>query len=154
MKLRSSCRRIPMPSRNKAAKFKLPSKGRSANMRAVRSTGNGTTEWRLRALMIRSRVSSWRLRMPNVPGSPDFVFPKSRLAVFVDGCFWHGCPRCGHIPRTNRSYWRAKIARNKRRDNIISKTLRALKYRVVRIWECQLRNDPNRCLHRIVRATR
>jgi DNA mismatch endonuclease (patch repair protein) len=60
---------------------------------------------------------------PNIIGNPDLVIQEARVAVFVDGCFWHGCPRCGHIPRTNRAYWTAKLARNKRRDRAISKAL-------------------------------
>ena len=123
-------------------------------MRAIRSSGNKTTERRLSALLKSRRIRGWRSQPRNIPGKPDFVIDQKRIAIFVDGCFFHGCPRCGHIPRTNRTYWAAKIARNKRRDKAISKALRALGYRVTRIWECQLREDPNRCLRRIFRAMR
>jgi DNA mismatch endonuclease (patch repair protein) len=85
-------------------------------------------------------------------GKPDFVIEQRHVAIFVDGCFFHGCPHCGHIPRTNRAYWAAKIARNKQRDSAISRALRALGYRVIRIWECQLKRRPTWCLNRIVRA--
>jgi DNA mismatch endonuclease (patch repair protein) len=82
---------------------------------------------------------------------PDFFFARRRVAVFVDGCFWHGCPRCGHIPKTNSAYWGAKIARNRTRDARISRALRAQGYSVLRIWECDLRSRPERCVRRIQR---
>jgi DNA mismatch endonuclease (patch repair protein) len=124
-------------------------KQRSRNMREIKASSNATTELRLRALLMRSHTQGWRVRPSEVPGVPDFLFEDERIAVFVDGCFWHGCPRCGHIPLTNRRYWVAKLARNKRRDRAISKTLKSLGYRVTRIWECQLRAAPKRCLARL-----
>lgn len=73
--------------------FKSPGKTRSDNMRAIRSTRNATTEKRLISLFLRQRMRGWRVRPGDVPGSPDFVFPERRVAVFVDGCFFHGCPQ-------------------------------------------------------------
>ena len=130
--------------------FKKPTKMRSRNMRAILSFGNKTTERRLASLFREKNIRGWRAQPRNVPGRPDFVIEKKRVAVFVDGCFFHGCPHCGHIPRTNRAYWTAKITRNKRRDLAVSKALRGLGYRVIRIWECQLRKKPARCLARIL----
>jgi DNA mismatch endonuclease Vsr len=127
---------------------------RSDNMRAIRSFGNTTTENRLKAMLVRRAVAGWMLHPAGVPGNPDFFFPGQRLAIFVDGCFWHSCPRCGHIPRTNRSYWLPKLARNKRRDRETSKALKALGYRVTRIWECQLKSTPKRCVARILNTMR
>jgi DNA mismatch endonuclease (patch repair protein) len=134
--------------------FETPPEKRSRNMRAIRSSGNKTTERRLSALLKTHRIRGWRSQPRNILGKPDFVFKQKHITIFVDGCFFHGCPRCGHIPRTNRTYWAAKIARNKRRDKAISKALRALGYRVTRIWECKLREDPKRCLRRILRAAK
>jgi DNA mismatch endonuclease (patch repair protein) len=71
-------------------------------------------------------------------GKPDFVFPKSRLTVFVDGCFWHGCPKHGHTPRSNTAYWRKKIARNIERDQEVNRELKKRGWRVFRIWEHEL----------------
>jgi DNA mismatch endonuclease Vsr len=129
--------------------FKRPGETRSGNMRAIRSSSNRTTERRLRAFLVQNAIKGWKLHPPNMPGNPDLLVPIRRVAVFVDGCFWHGCPRCGHIPKTNRAYWRAKIARNKQRDRKSAKELRALGFRVVRIWECQLAKRPASCLRRI-----
>jgi DNA mismatch endonuclease, patch repair protein len=130
--------------------FKRPAEKRSQNMRAIRSFGTKTTEKRLASLLREHRIRGWRSQPRNIAGKPDFVVQRRRVAVFVDGCFFHGCPHCGHIPWTNRAYWTAKIARNRRRDLMVSKALKELGYRVVRIWECQLRSKAERCLGRIL----
>ncbi len=130
----------------------IVSRARSENMRAIRSFGNRTTEIHLKALLIQRGISGWKLRDAHVLGAPDFYFPTERLAVFVDGCFWHGCPKCGHIPKTNRAYWRAKIARNQARDRRISRQLRALRFSVIRLRECDLKARKLECLRRIQRA--
>lgn len=125
---------------------------RSRNMRAIKSTSNATTELRLRALLVRNRIAGWKVRAPSVLGCPDFFFPKDRVAVFVDGCFWHGCPKCGHIPKTNKPYWSEKLARNKRRDARIRRILGSEGIKVVRLWECDLRNSPQSCLKKLFNA--
>jgi len=81
-------------------------------------------------------------------GSPDFVFPIKRVAVFVDGCFWHGCPKCYRRPKSSRKYWDAKAARNKARDKAVSAALRKGGWRVLRVWEHELKN-PNNCIQRL-----
>jgi len=70
---------------------------------------------------------------------PDFVFPEPRVAVFIDGCFWHGCPLHGTKPAGNADFWRAKLAINQARDRFVTKMLRRRKWTVLRIWEHQLR---------------
>ena len=132
--------------------FKRSRASRSRNMRAIRSTGNRTTEMRLISLMLDRELRGWSVRPKQVPGTPDFVFARKHLAVFCDGCFFHGCPRCGHVPRTNTAYWKAKLVRNRRRDARISRKLRSMGYSVIRIWECHLRKRPAWCLKRIERA--
>src|SRR5687767_2514013 len=88
---------------------------RSAIMSRVRSRGNRSTEVALASALRKWKVAGWRRHLP-MTGNPDFCFPDLQLALFVDGCFWHGCARHGSIPDSNRDYWAAKIARNKRRD--------------------------------------
>ena len=84
---------------------------------------------------------------------PDFVFPRLRLAVFVDGCFWRGCPLHGAKPKTNAGFWRRKIAANRARDRLVGRTLRALGWRVLRVWEHELtRKNERRLLARLRRA--
>ena len=121
-------------------------------MRAIRSNGNRSTELRVKAILVRGAVCGWKVNEKSILGSPDFFFPKERVVVFVDGCFWHCCPKCGHIPRTNKVYWQAKISRNRARDARITRMLRKSGFHVVRLWECDLRQRPNVCLGRIRRA--
>lgn len=129
--------------------FTKPNEARSRNMRAIIGARNRTTEWRLRAMMVHTGIKGWKLRPASCAGSPDFVFPVRRVAVFVDGCFWHGCPHCGHVPKTNARYWSAKIARNRRRDMRARRALNRAGYSVMRIWECALRDHPERCVRRV-----
>lgn len=83
---------------------------------------------------------------------PDFLFPKARLAVFVDGCFWHGCPKHATKPKNNRAFWVRKLAGNKVRDKLVNRTLRRAGWRVVRIWECAVQKKPTACLKQILGA--
>ena len=107
---------------------------RSAVMSAIRSRGNRGTELRLLALFREHGVTGWRRQLP-LPGRPDFAFPKAKVAVFTDGCFWHGCPRCYQRPQSNKKFWDTKIARNRARDRAVSRELRRRGWRVVLIWE-------------------
>ena len=86
----------------------------------------------------------YRLQRKDLPGRPDIVFPGRRTALFVHGCFWHGhdCPRGARAPKTNADYWRAKIARNRARDGDTTEALMALGWRVLTVWECELK-DPD-----------
>ena len=108
-------------------------------MRRVRSRGNKTTEIKFVTILRQARITGWR-RHYKIEGKPDFAFPVSRTAVFVDGCFWHGCPRCYTTPRTNRRFWRRKLRRNKARDRLVTKALAGQGWRVLRFWECTLRS--------------
>jgi DNA mismatch endonuclease, patch repair protein len=116
---------------------------RSRNMASIRSKGNATTEHAFLKLLRAFGISGWR-RHPSLPGKPDFVFRSKRLAVFVDGCFWHGCPRCFKMPGDNRTYWNIKILTNRRRDRRRSRQLRSLGWRVLRIWEHALKSPEGR----------
>lgn len=74
-----------------------------------------------------------------VSGKPDFVFRSERVAIFVDGCFWHGCAACNRFPTTNIEYWDSKIARNRKRDRTVAAQLRSEGWKVLRIWEHELK---------------
>lgn len=122
---------------------------RSRVMAAVRSTGNKTTEVQLRLALVRAAICGWRMHNRDVPGRPDFFFAEKKLAVFVDGCFWHGCRKCGHVPRTRSGFWAAKIRRNRQRDRQIDAALRAAGITPVRVWEHQLTADTAACIEAI-----
>ena len=117
----------------------ISKKERSALMAKVRSKGNRSTEEKVEAALRSARIKGWKKHTKDVPGCPDFYFPKSRLAVFVDGCFWHACPKCGRLPLSNAEYWTSKIDSNRRRDNRIRRQLRREGFHVMRIWEHELK---------------
>ena len=125
---------------------------RSDVMSRIRGSGNRDTELRLIALFREHGITGWR-RNAKVFGKPDFVFPKVRVAVFVDGCFFHGCPRHATMPKTNRAFWAEKLSRNKARDRKVTRTLRADGWCVLRVWECALtRRRSPASVRRIARA--
>src|SRR5262245_31607980 len=109
-------------------------------MRAVRA--KDTRPEMIVRRLAHSRGLRFRVHRKDLPGKPDIVFPKWRTAVFVNGCFWHqhsNCSKAG-IPRRNREFWQAKLARNVERDRAASKQLTALGWRVCVIWECETRD--------------
>jgi len=116
---------------------------RSRTMSAIRGKHNRTTELRLRMAFIRKGIKGWQLNAVELPGKPDFYFENSRLAVFVDGCYWHGCARCGHIPKTRSQFWAAKIKRNQQRDRQKQIALRKLGISTIRVWEHELKDGLN-----------
>jgi DNA mismatch endonuclease (patch repair protein) len=129
----------------RALRLKLPngrfgdvSVGHSARMRAIKDKGNRSTEVRARAILVRCGTSGWVLHPGGLPGKPDFYFPKARVVLFVDGCYWHGCAKCRHAQSTNLAYWSAKIERNMHRDRSNNRRLRKAGLRVVRVWEHEL----------------
>lgn len=128
----------------------LTKRKRSEVMAAISSTGNRTTELRLLAILRAHGITGWRRHQP-LTGKPDFVFRREHLAVFVDGCFWHGCPWHCRMPKSKRSYWEPKIGRNKARDKTIGRALQQAGWKVHRIWEHSL-NDPSAVIKRLNEA--
>jgi DNA mismatch endonuclease (patch repair protein) len=108
---------------------------RSKIMASVRSEGNLTTEILLGQLLRAAGVRGYRKHWP-VQGKPDFAWPGRKIAVFVDGCFWHGCTKCKSLPTSNVKFWKNKIENNRRRDRRVTRALRRQGWKVVRIWEC------------------
>lgn len=122
---------------------------RSSIMRAVRSRGNKSTEARLRAALIREGFRGWNVGARHLPGKPDFIFYTERLVIFVDGCFWHGCPVCYRRPKSNQEYWDAKVKGNILRDRKSDCELAEMGWKVCRIWEHEVRENLEECLWRI-----
>lgn len=106
-------------------------------MRLVLSDRNQSTELRMVDLMREHRIAGWR-RGQKLTGKPDFVFRHKRVAVFVDGCFWHGCPKHLRKPNSRQDYWNVKLARNQARDKVVNRSLRKAGWTVIRVWECDL----------------
>ncbi|MCL4260873.1 MAG: DNA mismatch endonuclease Vsr [Anaerolineales bacterium] len=112
-------------------------KKRSEIMRAIKSRGNASTERKLIQLFKTNKISGWR-RNSIIFGRPDFVFPQRRVALFADGCFWHGHGCRNLTPAQNAEYWQKKIQRNIERDKEVTKALKKQNWQVVRIWECEI----------------
>ena len=89
---------------------------------------------------------------PAIPGRPDFGNKYRKIAIFVDGCFWHGCPLCYREPTSNVGYWRAKIARNRANDDKVAKGLKNAGYTVMRFWEHDILNNALDCVLRSLEA--
>jgi DNA mismatch endonuclease (patch repair protein) len=106
-------------------------------MSLIRSHGNKATELRLIEIFREYGITGWR-RNQALLGKPDFTFRRERVVVFVDGCFWHGCPKCYKRPGSNQEFWDAKIANNRKRDRHVGRELRREGWKVVRIWQHQL----------------
>lgn len=128
------------------------SEGTAKAMRGNRATGT-SPEVHLRQALWAAGVRCYRKNVRRLPGTPDLVFARSRLCVFVHGCFWHGCERCSRNlkPALNATYWQAKIAQNRERDTRHRAKLTAAGWRVAVIWECQLNEDRNAVVESIVR---
>ena len=110
---------------------------RSEIMRAVKSKGNKSTELKLIEIFEEYGIKGWR-RNYKLLGHPDFVFPKSRIVVFADGCFWHGHNCRNTQPAENAEYWKNKIQKNIERDKRITEELTKKGWIVIRIWECEI----------------
>lgn len=111
---------------------------RSNIMQKVRSSGNKSTELKLIEIFREEHIAGWKRNYP-VKGHPDFVFLNKKIAVFVDGCFWHGHDCRNTRPSDNQEYWQRKRERNIRHDKEITVLFESRGWRVLRIWECELK---------------
>ncbi len=119
---------------------------RSKNMASIRSVGNKSTEMALVSLLRQSKITGWRRHSKAAVGRPDFIFSKQKTAVFVDGCFWHGCKKHCIMPKSNKAYWGSKIIRNKSRDLAVNRLYRAKGWKVIRIWEHEVRKNSDKIM--------
>jgi DNA mismatch endonuclease, patch repair protein len=122
---------------------------RSRIMASVKSRNTKSTEIKFISLLKEKGITGWRRNYP-LTGKPDFVFSHAKIAVFIDGCFWHGCPRHCRMPSSNVNYWNAKIEKNEIRDKKITKVLKMKGWQVIRIWEHEIKKGRlNQKLERI-----
>ena len=112
---------------------------RSRIMRSVKSTRNKSTEQRLIQFFKENKITGWR-RNYKLFGKPDLVFPATRVVIFTDGCFWHGHDCRNTKPKANELYWKSKIEKNRLRDDFVSKVLIEKGWKVIRLWECSLKD--------------
>ena len=132
--------------------FRNVSPARSRAMGKVRGKGNKSTESRLRFALVSAGIHGWKLHPKDITACPDFYFTTERLAVFVDGCFWHGCTKCGHVPKTNPGFWKTKLKRNRMRDRRHTRMLKEQGIVVIRFWEHELRESLTSCVEKVLAA--
>ncbi len=132
------------------AKKRLAISGSVKSMRSNRGKGTGP-ELTLRRALWASGLRGYRVNVAKLPGKPDILFPRAKVAVFVHGCFWHGCEKCSHFtyPKANAKFWREKINRTRERDKENESRLRALGYSVQTIRECELSESVSVAVERI-----
>ena len=118
-------------------------------MSHIRGKGNKDTELAMIRILRSHHISRWRQNQA-VLGKPDFIFPKRKVALFVDGCFWHRCPKHSNVPKNNQDFWKRKLEGNKNRDIHVSRELGKTGWKVIRIWEHELKN-PSRVAVKILR---
>jgi DNA mismatch endonuclease (patch repair protein) len=117
---------------------------RSFNMSQVKSRNTGL-ELRLKKLLRASGMKNYRVTY-KLFGNPDIVFTKNKIALFIDGCFWHKCKLHFHPPETRRDFWLKKIEGNVKRDRLVNKELRRINWRVVRFWQHEIEENPESVL--------
>lgn len=131
--------RSPIPKNDSISKVMSSNKGK-----------NTKPELNLRKVLWKVGLRGYRIHWKKMPGRPDIVFTKKRLAIFVNGCYWHRCPHCKlSLPKTNLAFWEIKFNVNKERDkqNIIE--LEKLGWKVLVVWECQLKEDIDKVISTI-----
>mgnify|MGYP005851435249 FL=1 len=127
----------------------LTKKQRSYNMARIKSKNTGP-ELVLRKLLSKNKVRGYRLHY-KIFGNPDLVFPEKRLAIFIDGCFWHKCPVCFIKPTSHVKFWEQKIRNNLKRDKEVNKFLAKNNWKVLRIWEHEIEKNPEKICLKIIK---
>ncbi|MCB9185407.1 MAG: very short patch repair endonuclease [Flavobacteriales bacterium] len=123
--------RSPKPLNERVSKY----------MRSNKSK-NTKPEILLRKALWNAGIRGYRLHWKKAPGKPDIAFPGKRIAIFLNGCFWHRCPKCNlSLPKNNRSFWEEKFSRNVERDQEKITALENENWTVITIWECELKED-------------
>jgi DNA mismatch endonuclease (patch repair protein) len=113
---------------------------------------NTKPEIELKEALRKAGATGYSSHIKALPGKPDIVYPKNKLAIFINGCFWHQCPYCKpSLPISHKSFWKSKFAANKLRDSAKSAELKAMGWRAMTVWECQWKRAPKRQLMRIIR---
>jgi len=125
----------------------LTKKERSYNMSQIKGK-NTKPEIKLRKELFSSGLKGYRIHK-KIIGKPDIVFPKQKVAVFIDGCFWHKCPKCYQEPKTNNKFWSKKIGENRKRDKKINTQLKKEGWKILRFWEHELKANSSLCVEKI-----
>ena len=123
---------------------------RKKNMRNIRS--KGTKPERIISTKLKNRGIYFTRHVKKVYGKPDITFLRKKVAVFIDSDFWHRHPENFQMPKTNKDYWENKIQRNIERDKEVNHVLKNEGWTVIRIWESEIKNNPDKCIELILKA--
>ena len=128
----------------------IPKKHLTSEIMSRIKAKNTKPEIQLRKALRRGGIKHFQLHSQKLPGRPDISFPKKKLAIFVNGCYWHRCPFCKlNLPKTHLKFWRDKFRKNKARDKKKIRELNKLGWKVLVIWECQIKKDIDKITKRI-----
>jgi DNA mismatch endonuclease, patch repair protein len=133
----------------------VPKDANVSKMMSANKAKHTKPELAFRRALFAKRVTGYRLHYKRIPGRPDLVFVSKKLAIFINGCFWHRCPICNlPVPRHNTEFWSDKFKRNTERDQKKISDLQAVGWRVIVIWECELSKDVKLKVKEIEKALR
>jgi len=127
----------------------LTQEQRKLNMSRIRAKNTGP-EVKLRKMLYAADIRGYRIHY-KLPGKPDIVFTKKKIVIFIDGCFWHKCPVCFQEPETRKEFWLKKIQSNIDRDKKVNEQLKDEGWKVIRIWEHEIRKEPEKVVKKIIR---
>ena len=131
----------------------IPRKDSTSRVMRGNKAKDTKPEVALRRALWKAELKGYRLHVRGLPGRPDIAFPRVRLAVFINGCFWHRCPHCAlPLPKSNTDFWRKKFDANVARDAAKFAALEAAGWRVMTFWECQIEAELLGCLQKIEAA--
>ncbi len=131
--------RSPIPEKESTSKIMSSIKGKNTKPELI-----------LRKGLWHDGVKGYRLHWKKIPGRPDVVFPGKKVAIFVNGCFWHRCPYCNPpMPKSHSDFWKEKFEKNIQRDKNKIELLTNLNWRTLIIWECEINNDLKKCVYKI-----
>ena len=133
----------------------IPAKASTSRLMQANKAKNTKPEMLLRKALWLAGIRGYRLHSSALPGKPDIAFTKLKLAIFINGCFWHRCPKCDlPLPRSNTDFWREKFNANIVRDQKKVRALRKAGWHTITIWECQLLSGMGKAVKQIERAIR
>ncbi|OGF49571.1 hypothetical protein A3G55_02925 [Candidatus Giovannonibacteria bacterium RIFCSPLOWO2_12_FULL_44_25] len=125
-------------------------KKRSETMKAIKSSDT-LLEKSFRRILTKAGYK-YKKNIARLAGKPDIVFPKQRVVIFLDSCFWHGCRRHCRFPNSNRVYWKNKIGRNKKRDKIVNRLYKNKEWKLLRFWEHKIKKNPEKIIAKLKSA--
>lgn len=128
----------------------VPSKEITSRIMSSIKDRNTGPELAIRKALWNNGIKGYRLHWKNVPGRPDIAFPSKKIAIFINGCYWHRCPHCKPpIPKSNLRFWENKFEQNVARDKRNVEQLGRLNWNVLVLWECQIKRDTDMCLNKV-----